>query len=106
MGLVLILAVLIAFIVVATTKFKLHPFLALLAVALLAGLAYQLPPLEIGGHIARGFGGILGGIGIVIAFGTIIGVILERSGAAITTPLRWLLPCSDNWGWTVRWDGY
>lgn len=84
MGLVLILAVLIAFIVVATTKFKLHPFLALLAVALLAGLAYQLPPLEIGGHIARGFGGILGGIGIVIAFGTIIGVILERSGAAIT----------------------
>ena len=84
MGLVLILAVLIAFIVVATTKFKLHPFLALLAVALLAGLAYQLPPLEISGHIARGFGGILGGIGIVIAFGTIIGVILERSGAAIT----------------------
>ena len=84
MGLVLILAVLIAFIVVATTKLKLHPFLALLAAALLAGLAYQLPPLEIGGHIARGFGGILGGIGIVIAFGTIFGVILERSGAAIT----------------------
>ena len=84
MGLVLILAVLIVFIVLATTKLKLHPFLALLAAALLAGLAYQLPPLEIGGHIARGFGGILGGIGIVIAFGTIIGVILERSGAAIT----------------------
>ena len=84
MGLVLILAVLIVFIVLATTKLKLHPFLALLTAALLAGLAYQLPPLEIGGHIARGFGGILGGIGIVIAFGTIIGVILERSGAAIT----------------------
>lgn len=84
MGLVLILAALIVFIVLATTKLKLHPFLALLAAALLAGLAYQLPPLEIGGHIARGFGGILGGIGIVIAFGTIIGVILERSGAAIT----------------------
>src|SRR5690606_36868394 len=49
-----------------------------------AGLAYQLPLLEIGGHITRGFGNILGGIGIVIAFGTIIGVILERSGAAIT----------------------
>ena len=84
MGLVLILAALIVFIVLATTKLKLHPFLALLAAALLAGLAYQLPPLEIGGHIARGFGGILGGIGIVITFGTIIGLILERSGAAIT----------------------
>lgn len=84
MGLVLILAALVAFIVLATTRLKLHPFLALLGAALLAGFAYQLPTLEIGGHIARGFGGILGYIGIVITFGTIIGVILERSGAAIT----------------------
>ncbi|MEJ6655097.1 MAG: GntP family permease [Pseudomonas sp.] len=84
MGLVLILVALIVFIVLATTRFKLHPFLALLGAALLAGFAYQLPTLEIAGHIARGFGGILGYIGIVIAFGTIIGIILERSGAAIT----------------------
>lgn len=84
MGLVLILIALIVFIVLATTRFKLHPFLALLGAALLAGFAYQLPTLEIVGHITRGFGGILGYIGIVIVFGTIIGVILERSGAAIT----------------------
>lgn len=84
MGLVLILIALIVFIVLATTRFKLHPFLALLGAALLAGFAYQLPTLEIAGHITRGFGGILGYIGIVIVFGTIIGVILERSGAAIT----------------------
>src|SRR5690554_8048205 len=84
MALVLILAALIVFIVLVTTKLKLHPFLALLGAALIAGFAYQLPTLEIGGHIARGFGGILGGIGIVIALGTIIGMIFERSGAAIT----------------------
>ncbi|MCO5786980.1 gluconate transporter [Pseudomonas sp. G11-1] len=84
MGLVLILIALIVFIVLATTRFKLHPFLALLGAALLAGFAYQLPVLEIAGHITRGFGGILGYIGIVIVFGTIIGVMLERSGAAIT----------------------
>ncbi|MEH6387843.1 GntP family permease [Pseudomonas profundi] len=84
MGLVLILIALIVFIVLATTRLKLHPFLALLGAALLAGFAYQLPTLEIVGHITRGFGGILGYIGIVIVFGTIIGVILERSGAAIT----------------------
>src|SRR5699024_10064967 len=34
--------------------------------------------------IGDGFGGILGYIGLVIALGTIIGVILERSGAALT----------------------
>ncbi|SDS99933.1 predicted D-glycerate permease [Halopseudomonas litoralis] len=84
MGLVLILIVLIAFIVVATTKLKLHPFLALLGAALLAGFAYQMPANDIVKSITGGFGNILGYIGIVITLGTIIGIILERSGAAIT----------------------
>jgi len=84
MALVLILVALIAFIVLSTTRLKLHPFLALLAAALIAGFAYQLPHQDIIKTIATGFGGILGNIGIVIVLGTIIGVILERSGAAIT----------------------
>ncbi|VXC73881.1 Gluconate transporter [Pseudomonas sp. 8Z] len=84
MGLVLILVALIAFIVLSTTRFKLHPFLALLGAALIAGFAYQVPSGEIIKTITAGFGGILGYIGIVIVLGTIIGVILERSGAAIT----------------------
>lgn len=84
MLLVLILIALVVFIVVATTRLKLHPFLALLAAALLAGFAYQLPVADIVKNITSGFGNILGYIGIVITLGTIIGVILERSGAAIT----------------------
>ncbi len=84
MGLVLILAALIAFIVLSTTRFKLHPFLALLAAAFIAGFAYQVPTGEIVKTITTGFGSILGYIGIVIVLGTVIGVILERSGAAIT----------------------
>lgn len=84
MTLVLILALLIAFIVLSTTKLKLHPFLALLGAAFIGGFAYQLPTNEIVKHITTGFGGLLGGIGLVIAIGTIIGVILERTGAAIT----------------------
>lgn len=84
MTLILILALLIAFIVLSTTKLKLHPFLALLGAAFIGGFAYQLPTNEIVKHITTGFGGLLGGIGLVIAIGTIIGVILERTGAAIT----------------------
>lgn len=84
MLLVMILAALIAFIVLSTTRLKLHPFLALLAAAFIAGFAYQLPSAEIVKTINAGFGNILGYIGIVIVLGTIIGVILERSGAAIT----------------------
>lgn len=84
MSLILILLVVIAFIVLTTTKLKLHPFLALILAAFLAAFAYGLPAESIAKTIASGFGGILGGIGLVIALGTIIGIILEKSGAAIT----------------------
>ncbi|KGY14405.1 gluconate transporter [Vibrio tubiashii] len=84
MSLILILLGVIAFIVLATTKFKLHPFLALIVAAFLAAFAYGLPAGSIAKTIASGFGGILGYIGLVIVLGTIIGVILEKSGAAIT----------------------
>ncbi|TOL29938.1 GntP family permease [Vibrio parahaemolyticus] len=84
MNLILILLGVIAFIVLTTTKFKLHPFLALIIAAFLAAFAYGLPADSIPKTIASGFGGILGYIGLVIVLGTIIGVILEKSGAAIT----------------------
>ena len=84
MNLVLILIGVIAFIVIATSKFKLHPFLTLILAAFIAAFAYGLPSSEIAKTITTGFGGILGYIGLVIVLGTIIGTILEKSGAAIT----------------------
>lgn len=69
--------------VVGLTAFlKVHPFLALLAGALFVGIASGMPLLDVVKHINEGFGGLMTGIGIVIVAGTIIGVILERSGAA------------------------
>lgn len=84
MTLVLILLAVIAFIVVATSKFKLHPFLTLIIAAFIAAFAYGLPAADIAKTITSGFGGILGYIGLVIVLGTIVGIILEKSGAAIT----------------------
>lgn len=84
MNLILILLALIAFIILATTKFRLHPFLVLIIAAFLGGFFYALPAGEITKTITSGFGGVLGRIGPVIALGTIIGVTLERSGAMIT----------------------
>lgn len=79
-----ILIALIVFIVIATSGLKLHPFLVLLAASLIGGLAYGLPPGQVVDTIGEGFGSILSSIGLVIVFGTIIGVILEKSGAALT----------------------
>ncbi|QYK02598.1 GntP family permease [Shewanella psychrotolerans] len=84
MSLVLILLAVIAFIVIATSKFKLHPFLTLIIASFIAAFAYGLPSADIAKTITSGFGGILGYIGLVIVLGTIIGTILEKSGAAIT----------------------
>src|SRR5699024_6415733 len=84
MSLVIILLAVVVFIVIATAKLNLHPFFVLLAASFLAAFAYGLPLEDTAGIITDGFGGILGYIGLVIVLGTIIGVILEKSGAAIS----------------------
>ncbi len=84
MDLVLVLVAVVALIVVATTALKTHPFLALLLGAFAAAFGFRLPLDEVVPTITGGFGAILGGIGIVIVLGTIIGVVLERSGGAVT----------------------
>ena len=84
---ILLLVVSIVLIVVATSVFKLHPFIALILAALFVGLGAsalgQFDVMAVEPTIRSGFGGILSYIGIVIVLGTIIGVFLERSGAAI-----------------------
>lgn len=76
----LVLSVL--FIILATVRLKLHPFLALLLAGLGFGLAAGMPPHEVVKSINEGFGGTIGQIGIVILFGSIIGAFLEKSGGA------------------------
>ncbi|UCH14664.1 MAG: GntP family permease [Bacteroidales bacterium] len=84
MLLVVILVLCILFIIASSTKFKLHPFLALLFACLGFGLFTGMPLPEIVQSINEGFGGTIGYIGIVIIAGTIIGTFLELSGGAFT----------------------
>lgn len=72
----------VVLVVVATAVFKLHPFLALLMSAFFVGIASGMPLLTVVENVNTGFGGLMTSIGIVIVAGTIIGVILEKSGAA------------------------
>jgi GntP family gluconate:H+ symporter len=81
--LLIVLLISILFIILGTTKFKLHPFIVLLLASYLAGAMAGLPIDKIAATIASGFGNIMAYIGIVIVLGTIIGVILEKSNAAI-----------------------
>lgn len=81
--LLLIILMGVAFIVLASTRLKLHPFLSLLIAAFGVGIAAGLPLDEVVKAVNGGFGNLMGYIGIVIVAGTIIGKILEKSGAAL-----------------------
>jgi gluconate:H+ symporter, GntP family len=82
--LLIILLSSVLFIVVMTSRYHIHPFLVLLLAAIGVGVFTRLPLQEIGSALKDGFGNTLGGIGIVIFAGTIIGVILERTGASLS----------------------
>jgi GntP family gluconate:H+ symporter len=76
----LILSVII--IIFLTVRLKLHPFIALLLVALLYGFVSGMPSTDIIKSVNEGFGNTLGGIGLIIILGIIIGTFLENSGGA------------------------
>lgn len=72
----------IVFIIVSSTRFKIHPFLSLLAAAFLYGIFSGMPMEQIIKSVNEGFGGTIGKIGIIIVAGIIIGTFLEESGGA------------------------
>ena len=94
-GLPLIIAFVLAVVlmIVAISKFKVHPFLAIMAVSLLLALVAGIPLVnkEVDGHTVTGIAGVIGAgfsgtfssIGIVIILGALIGSILEQTGAAL-----------------------
>ena len=82
-SLLIIIFLAIAFIVVASAYWKLHPFVGLLLASFAVGIFVGVPLPDIIQSINNGFGGLMGYIGLIVVFGSIIGVILERSGAAM-----------------------
>lgn len=82
MWLLTLLVLSILFIVLATTRLNLHPFLALLLTAFGFGILSGMPLNDVVESVNSGFGGTIGYIGIVILAGAIIGTFLEQSGGA------------------------
>ncbi len=82
--LMLVLILSIIFIIYMTTKIKMHAFFVLIIAALGVGVLAGLQPGSIISSIKQGFGDTLGAIGIVIVAGTSLGVVLEKTGAAIS----------------------
>ncbi|MDR1535401.1 MAG: GntP family permease [Planctomycetota bacterium] len=89
----LLLLLMIVAIVFLTGKWKINAFLVLLGVAIVYGILIGMPLKDIIAGLKAGFGGTLSSIGIVIFAGTIMGIILEKTGAALVmtrTILGWV----------------
>ena len=66
------------------SKWKIHPFLSIMLVALVLALLAGIPMPQVPTVIGEGFATTFTSIGIVIILGALIGAILEHTGAALT----------------------
>ena len=80
----LVFVAVIALMIFSISKLKIHPFLSILGCALLLALVMGIPLRSIADVIGKGFSTIFASIGLVIILGTLIGLVLERSGAVLT----------------------
>ena len=84
------MAFLIAFVVAVglmllmISRWKIHPFLSIMTVALALALLAGQPLPQVPKVIGEGFAATFTSIGIVIILGALIGAILEKTGAALT----------------------
>ena len=92
-GLVILFILAIIVMILAISKLKIHPFLAIMGVSLLLGLAAGVPLVDVknadgtvtqglANVIGAGFSGTFTSIGIVIILGALVGSILEATGGA------------------------
>jgi GntP family gluconate:H+ symporter len=88
MFLIVLLLLSVLLIIVSTSRYRFHPFLALLFVAVIFGLFSGMPLSRVAESINQGFGDTIGRIGIVILAGVIIGTFLEQSGGAYSMANR------------------
>jgi GntP family gluconate:H+ symporter len=94
----------IAAIVVLISYFKVHAFIALVLGSGFVGLASGLKAPEVIKQFQTGFGSTLGGVGILVALGTMLGKLLADSGGAdriVNTILEWAGERRLPWAMTL-----
>jgi GntP family gluconate:H+ symporter len=68
--------------IVLIAQFKLHPFIALIAVSLALGIVAGMPFARVVTAFQDGVGSVLGFVAIVVALGTMLGKMMAESGGA------------------------
>jgi len=80
--LLIIAAVAVALLLFLIMKVKLHAFVSLVLVSLLTAVAAGIPIVDVPNALLSGFGGTLGSVALLVAFGVMLGRLLELTGGA------------------------
>ncbi len=90
----------IALLILLITRYKVYPFLVLIIVSLLLGLAVGMPMDQIVKAFETGNGNTLGHIAIVVGLGTMLGKMMAESGGAeriANTLIKWFGEKHIHW---------
>ncbi|OWJ58497.1 GntP family permease [Paraburkholderia caledonica] len=94
----------IALLILLITRYKVYPFLVLIIVSLLLGLASGMPMATIVKSFETGNGNTLGHIAVVVGLGTMLGKMMAESGGAeriATTLINWFGEKNIHWAMMV-----
>ena len=80
--LLMIAAVAVAALLFLIIKVKVHAFIALVLVSLLTAVAAGIPLVDVPGALMGGFSSTLGSVALLVAFGVMLGRLLEHTGGA------------------------
>ncbi|MFM0484360.1 GntP family permease [Paraburkholderia strydomiana] len=97
-------AIAIALLILLITRYKVYPFLVLIIVSLLLGLASGMPMATIVKSFETGNGNTLGHIAVVVGLGTMLGKMMAESGGAeriATTLINWFGEKNIHWAMMV-----
>lgn len=88
-------------------KLRLQPFLALILVSILTGLAFGMPTEELLSFVVTSMGGTLGFVALIIGIGAMFGEMLRVSGGSERLALTLVKSCSEkNIPWALGLAGF
>ena len=81
--LIIVFVIAVLLMIVSISKWKVHPFIAIMTISLIFAIVAGIPLTDVPGVIGAGFSNTFKSIGIVIILGALIGTLLEKTGAAL-----------------------
>lgn len=102
-----VFAIVIIMMIVLISRFKVHAAMGILIASIVLAIGLRTPWIEIENMINSGFSGTIKSIGIVIFLGCVLGIVLEKTGAAQKITLSAIRAFGENHiEWAIAFSSF